>query len=577
MNVLSREAAASLYRLWRDEVTDPALSRELAEIEGDADAIYDRFFAELAFGTGGLRGKLGAGSRRMNLYTVAKATRGLAAYIKKSGLPRRVAIAYDSRINSKLFADVAANILTSEKIFVCLYPRLMPTPALSYAVRTLGCGAGIVMTASHNPAVYNGYKVYGPDGCQITLEAARAITEEIEGASYFGDMIGDEAYLSYIGEEVVDGFLADASACVPVGCREAQDLRMVYTPLCGAGKECVTRLLALRGFDCVTVVPSQAEPDGNFPGLPYPNPEMPEALAEGLALCRKTNADLLLATDPDCDRVGIAVRDGDDYTLLTGNECGCVLLAYLLECRKLPAHPVVVKTIVTTDLASEMAKAAGAELREVLTGFKFIGEQIGELEKAGEVSRYLFGFEESCGYLCGTYVRDKDGVSASLLICEAARYYKAKGMTLCDKLRALCEQFGYHAASLTSLTLEGSDGIERMGAIMQKLRANPPEELCGRGLEVVEDYKLGVRRVHDAHRVHDPHRIHENESHTEEKLTLPVSDVLKLRYAGGLSLTARPSGTEPKMKFYIAVAEQSEEASREMLSAAGDALANLVK
>ncbi len=563
MQILSREAAVSLYTTWCDTVTDPALASELADIAGDGDAIYDRFFSELEFGTGGLRGKLGAGPRRMNIHTVARATRGLAAYVKKSSGAPSVAIAYDSRINSQLFAETAARILSSEGIRVHLYPRLMPTPALSYAVRALGCDAGIVITASHNPAVYNGYKVYGPDGCQITLEAARAITAEIEAADYFGEIKGSEANISYIGEDVVEDFIRGASAGVPAG--GEGELALVYTPLCGAGMECVTRVLALRGFDKLTTVPSQSAPDGNFPGLPYPNPEMPEALAEGLVLCRKLGADLLLATDPDCDRVGIAVKDGADYTLLTGNECGCVLLAYLLERRAelgtLPENPVIIKTIVTTDMASAMAKAYGAELREVLTGFKFIGEQIGELEAKGEEGRYLFGFEESYGYLCSSYVRDKDGVSASLLICEAARYYKAKGMTLLDKLRELYGSFGFHAARLESVTLEGSDGIEKMNAIMKTLRENTPETLCGRTLEAVEDYKLGIRRDHGK----------------EEKLTLPASDVLKLRYEGDLTLTARPSGTEPKLKFYIAAAEASETVSRAIIDDALAAILAMIK
>ena len=563
MQILTREAALSLYESWRTAVTDSALAAELAEIEGDEAAIYDRFFAELEFGTGGLRGKLGAGPRRMNIHTVARATRGLAAYVIKSGVSPSVAIAYDSRINSQLFAETAAKILSEAGIRVHLYPRLMPTPALSYAVRALGCGAGIVITASHNPAVYNGYKVYGPDGCQITLEAARAITAEIAEADYFGNICGEDINIEYIGEDVVEDFIRGASACVPAG--GEGELAVIYTPLCGAGMECVTRALALRGFADVTTVSSQSKPDGNFPGLPYPNPEMPEALAEGLALCRKKGADLLLATDPDCDRVGIAVKDGGDYTLLTGNECGCVLLAYLMERRAelgtLPEKPVIIKTIVTTDMAAAMAKAYGAELREVLTGFKFIGEQIGELETKGEEDRYLFGFEESYGYLCDSYVRDKDGVSASLLICEAARYYKAKGMTLLDKLHELHARFGCHAAKLESVTLEGSDGIEKMNAIMKNLRENTPATICGRALEAVEDYKFGVRRVHGK----------------EEKLTLPASDVLKLRYEGDLTLTARPSGTEPKLKFYIAAAEASEAASRAMMDAALEIVLAMVK
>ena len=479
--------ALNTYRRWLARVEDDALRAELSALDEvrDAAQIEDRFYRDLAFGTGGLRGVLGAGTNRMNVYVVRRATQGLAAYLKAAGLPLRCAIAYDSRIGSARFARETARVLAANGVTAYLYPRLEPTPALSWAVRYYGCGAGVCVTASHNPAAYNGYKVYGPDGCQITLETADAVSKHIGAADHF------------------DG-----------------------VRLCG--RECVTKILRRIGVTDVTLVPEQAWPDGSFPTCPYPNPEERAALEHGLALARETRADLLLGTDPDCDRMGAAVPDGGDYRLLTGNEMGVLLLDYLCRRRSengtMPARPVAVTTIVSTDMADAVAAHYGVELRRTLTGFKFIGEQIGELERAGETERYLFGFEESYGYLSGPHVRDKDAVNAALLCCEMAAWYRAQGMTLAQAMDALYEKFGYYRNELQSVVLPGEDGMERMSAILTALRAAPPHTLAGERVTRVRDYLGGLD-------------------------SLPASDVLELRTAH-VKVIVRPSGTEPKLKLY---------------------------
>ena len=450
---------------------------------------------------------LGAGTNRMNVYVVRRATQGLAAYLKAAGLPLRCAIAYDSRIGSARFARETARVLAANGVTAYLYPRLEPTPALSWAVRYYGCGAGVCVTASHNPAAYNGYKVYGPDGCQITLETADAVSKHIGAADHFdgvrlcgfADALADGT-IRMIGEDCLEAFL-DAVERRSVWDGDRSALRVVYTPLNGTGRECVTKILRRIGVTDVTLVPEQAWPDGSFPTCPYPNPEERAALERGLALARKTRADLLLGTDPDCDRTGAAVPDGEDYRLLTGNEMGVLLLAYLCRRRSengtMPARPVAVTTIVSTDMADAVAAHYGVELRRTLTGFKFIGEQIGELEKAGETERYLFGFEESYGYLSGPHVRDKD---------------------------ALYEKFGYYRNELQSVVLPGEDGMERMSAILTALRAAPPHTLAGEHVARVRDYLGGLDG-------------------------LPASDVLELRTAH-VKVIVRPSGTEPKLKLY---------------------------
>ena len=433
------EQAEKSWEEWRSQrLEDPDLTRELEEIQGDQEAVEDRFYRELEFGTGGLRGVIGAGTNRMNIYTVAKATQGYADYLNAREQAPSVSIAYDSRIKSDLFARTAAEVFAANGIKVHIYHELMPTPALSFAVRYLGCSGGVVVTASHNPSKYNGYKVYGSDGCQITTKAAKEILDYIGRVDIFCgvkkrnfDEARREGIISYIGQETVDAYIQAVSSQSLSG-KDEEDLRVrkemtiVYTPLNGTGRYCVTRTLKENGFENIVVVKEQEYPDGNFPTCPYPNPEIREAMALGISWAEKTGSDLLLATDPDCDRVGIAVKTGGRFELLSGNEVGLLLLDYICRRRialgRMPKQPVAVKTIVTIDLAKKIAARYGVEMREVLTGFKFIGEQIGLLEAQGQADRFILGFEESYGYLSGVYVRDKDGVAASLLICEMAAY-----------------------------------------------------------------------------------------------------------------------------------------------------------
>lgn len=543
---MSKEAMDALarYEAWRSRpLEDGDLIRELEEIAGDSAAITDRFYRELEFGTGGLRGVIGAGTNRMNIYTVRKATRGLAAYLLEQEEAPSVAIAYDSRIKSERFARESAAVLAASGVSAWLYPELMPTPSLSFAVRELHCSAGICITASHNPAKYNGYKVYGADGCQITLAAAEAILAKISAADPFrGPVCGFEEGLAagrirWIPDSVRESFLdcVQAQSVYPL----KAPLSVVYTPLNGAGRRCVTEILRRIGVEQVTVVPEQEMPDGNFTTCPYPNPEIREALQVGLELCERVRPDLLLATDPDCDRVGVAVGTPGGFRLLTGNEVGVMLLDYIARSRlaagTMPRRPVAVKTIVTTDMAEGVAAEYGIELRNVLTGFKFIGEQIGLLEKEGGAGRYIFGFEESYGYLSGAYVRDKDAVNASMLICEMAADCKARGITLADYLDALYQKHGYYHNRLLSFTLEGMDGMRKMKALMERLRAEPPKELGGRAVTGYADYLASLRRDGEETAV----------------LTLPKSNVLEFRTENGGKLVVRPSGTEPKIKAYI--------------------------
>lgn len=516
----------------------PELRRELESIAQDDVRISDRFYRQLEFGTGGLRGVLGAGTNRMNVYTVGKATQGLAEYILAlPGAKKQVAIAHDSRINSRLFAVRTGCVLAANGITAYLYPRLEPTPVLSWAVRALGCDAGVCITASHNPAKYNGYKVYGPDGCQITVEAAKAIQQAIDKVDCFADVraIPEEearscGLLRDTPEAVLDGFV-DAVYAQRLPVRDdLPPLKVVYTPLNGAGLECVKRILDKIGVTDVTVVPEQEKPDGNFPTCPYPNPEIREALERGIALCEQVGPDLLLATDPDCDRVGIAVKNGGEYQLLTGNEVGVLLLDFICRVRlragNMPEKPVAVSTIVSTDMADAVAEKYGVELRRTLTGFKFIGEQIGLLERQGQADRYIFGFEESYGYLSGPHVRDKDGVNAAMLICQMAQDYKSKGKNLAQAMEELYREFGCYQNSLHSFAFEGQAGFAQMQNIMRTLRSVTPKEIGGHAVERVVDYAPGVS-------------------------SLPKADVLEFRLAGGAKVMVRPSGTEPKMKLYL--------------------------
>ena len=504
------------------------------------EQVEDAFYRDLAFGTGGLRGVIGTGTNRMNVYTVAKASQGLADYLKKQSSQPSVAIGYDSRIKSDVFARVAAGVFAANGIRVHIWPKLMPVPTVSFAVRRLEADAGIMITASHNPSKYNGYKVYGSDGCQITTQAAAQVLAEIEKLDIFEDVRrGDFAaflkkgQIFYISEEVYTAFVEHVKAqSVLFGDTVDKNTAIVYSPLNGAGKEPVLRTLREMGYTNVTVVAEQAEPDGNFPTCPYPNPEIREAMELGLRYARQNNADLLLATDPDCDRVGIAVKnEKGEYVLLSGNETGILLLDYICAQRtkhgKMPQHPVMVKTIVTMDLAERIAAHYGLETRNVLTGFKFIGEQIGLLEKQGQENRYVFGFEESYGYLTGTYVRDKDGVDGAYMICEMFSYYATRGIRLTDKLQELYKEYGYCRNTLHSYQFEGSAGFAKMQEIMAAFRRGI-SSFGGRKVEKLLDYSQGLEG-------------------------LPKSDVLKFLLEGGCSLVVRPSGTEPKLKLYLSV------------------------
>ena len=530
----------------QQDLDDPDLKEELLAVKDQPEEINDRFYRDLEFGTGGLRGVIGAGTNRMNVYTVRKATQGLANYLLKhaEGKPQSVAIAHDSRNKGVLFSQQSAAVLAANGIKAYLYPQLMPTPSLSYAVRHLKCDAGICVTASHNPAKYNGYKAYGSDGCQVTAEMADGIMAEINALDIFADVKKmdfqegvDKGLIEYIGEETVSAFLDDVYKESLID--DASNLKLVYTPLNGSGKMCVTRILDRIGVKDVTVVPEQSEPDGNFPTCPYPNPEIREALQKGLELCDKLQPDLLLATDPDCDRVGIAVNQGGEFVLMTGNEVGILLLDFIAKVKKeqgkLPAHPVAVTTIVSTDMVDPIAKDYGVELRRCLTGFKYIGDIIAELEeKEGNADSYLLGFEESYGYLSGGYVRDKDAVDGSMLICEMASYYKRQDKTLLDVMNGLYEKYGYYKNDLCNFGFEGEDGMKTMNNIMDTLRKNPPAEIAGAKVIGRSDYLESVAY-----------------GDKEGVIDLPKSNVLEYRMENGCKLIVRPSGTEPKIKIYL--------------------------
>lgn len=541
-----------LYEQWLVNATeDSDLVEELESIKGDEEAIYDRFYRELEFGTAGLRGVLGAGTNRMNIYVIRYATQGLANYLNKNYENPSVAIAGDSRIKSDVFTREAARVLAGNGIKAYIAKELQPTPVVSFCVRELKCQAGIMVTASHNPAKYNGYKCYGSDGCQMTDDNANAVYSEIQRIDIFKDicLVDFEDGLAsgkieYIKDSVYDSYIENVKKqSVNAGACENSGLKVVYTPLNGAGNKLVRRVLSEIGIEDVTVVKEQEMPDGNFTTCPYPNPEIQQALQLGLDLCEKTGADLLLATDPDSDRVGIAVKLADgSYRLMTGNETGIMLTNYILSCRKamnnLPENPFVVKTIVTTELIQRICDKYGCELRNVLTGFKYIGEQILRLEEKGEENRYIFGFEESYGYLAGTYVRDKDAVVASMLICEMAAYYRKQGKSLNEVITQLYKEFGYYKNKTVSFEFEGASGLAKMNGIMSALRENTAvSEIAGRKIEVINDYKLSTRT--------------DKATNTVETINLPKSNVIAYMFNDGCSITVRPSGTEPKIKLYI--------------------------
>ena len=554
-------AVKASFDEWRSaKLLDEDLTAELEAMKDDEKRITDAFFKDLEFGTGGLRGVIGAGTNRMNVHTVAKASQGYSDYLNENFESPSVAIAHDSRNKGVLFSETAASVFAANGIKVYMYSELMPTPSLSFAVRYLGLSGGIVVTASHNPSKYNGYKVYGPDGCQITTQGAKAVGAKIRNVDTFNGvrtMPLEEAeakgLFSYISEDVVTAFInAVSSESLLKDGDGDKALKLVYTPLNGAGLKCVTRCLKENGYTEIHVVAEQAAPDGNFPTCPYPNPEIREALELGLRDLEATGSDILIATDPDSDRVGIALKKPQGgYRLFSGNETGMLLLDYIakrrLETGTMPENPVAVKTIVTTDMASAIAKDYGIELREVLTGFKYIGEQIGLLEKEGHSERYIFGFEESYGYLTGSYVRDKDAVDGAMMIADMAAYYKKRGLTLIDVLNSLYEKYGYRLNTLYSFEFEGAEGFLRMKTIMEDVRKDTPSSFIGERVVTANDYKASVS-VTDG---------------VESKIDLPVSDVLKYITEGGTSIVIRPSGTEPKLKVYLSVKGEDEKAARE--------------
>lgn len=567
----NRDVRAELER-WIANVSDEELAAELAEMKkaadaGDDSAAVDAFFQDLAFGTAGLRGTLGAGTNRMNIYTVGRATQGFADYLNANFENPSVAIARDSRNKGELFVRVTASILAANGIVAHVYPKISPVPTLSFAVRDLGCSGGICMTASHNPAAYNGYKAYGPDGCQITSEAAKAISASIANTDAFSGvktMGFDEAVASGMVKWIDDAVLEryyDAVLSKSVSSLSAEQvaeapLKLVYTPLNGTGLIPVTTVLERAGITDITVVPEQREPNGDFPTCPYPNPEIREAMQKGIDLCEEVHPDLLLATDPDADRVGVACKDGDDYTLLTGNEMGVLLLDYIArtrsECGEDLSDKVAVTTIVSSAMVDALAAEYGFELRRCLTGFKYIGDIITELSDAGQVDRFIFGFEESYGYLSGDHVRDKDAVNASLLICQMAQDYKLRGMNLAQAMRALYEKHGWWLNRTASVSFPGAAGAETMRGIMAKLREQAPSELAGRAVEAVVDYEGGVNG-------------------------LPSANVVEFDVEGGNKVIVRPSGTEPKIKLYVFAKDADRAAADALLDALEAAGRELLK
>ena len=539
------------YARWlRYELEDKDLKPELVSVQGDEEAVRDRFAVSLKFGTAGLRGVIGAGTNRMNIYVVRQATQGLANWVKTQGGTQTVAISYDSRIKSDVFAKAAAEVLAANGVKVRIYEHLMPVPALSFATRYYNCNAGIMVTASHNPAKYNGYKAYGPDGCQMTDEAADVVYAEIQktdvltGAKVMPfEQAMEQGLIEYVGEDCCEAlYQAIESRSVRPGLCKTAGLKLVYSPLNGSGLVPVTRVLGDIGVTDVTIVPEQKDPDGNFPTCPYPNPEIYEALRLGLELAEKNGADLMLATDPDADRVGIAVRCKDgSYQLLTGNEVGVLLLDYICTARKengtMPQNPVCAKSIVSTPLADVVAAAHGVECRNVLTGFKWIGDQIAQMEAKGEQERFIFGFEESYGYLAGSYVRDKDAVVASMLICEMAAYYRSQGSSIKEELDRIYATYGRYLNTVDSFEFPGLSGMDKMAEIMNGLRQNPPAAIGEYKVLKIADYKAQT--------------ITDLQSGETVSTGLPAANVLIYSLEGGNTVVVRPSGTEPKIKTYF--------------------------
>lgn len=519
------------YLYWKENIKDRELLKELESLS--ESEIEDAFYRDLAFGTGGLRGTLGVGTNRMNVYVVAKASQGLANYINKHYANPSVAIGYDTRIKSDVFSKVAAEVFSQNGIKVYIYNEALPVPTLSFATRKLKCSAGVMITASHNPSKYNGYKVYGDDGCQITTEAAKEILEEIEKIDEFKVIrkpFENNELISFIDNSILDSFIEEVkNQSFLYGDEINKDINVIYTPLNGTGFKPVTRVLRELGYNNIITVKEQEKPDGYFPTCPYPNPEIKEALTLGIKCAKENNADILIATDPDSDRVGVAIKVSDDFKILSGNDVGVLLFNYICEQKikhnKMPKSPVLIKTIVSTDLADRIADKYGIQTINVLTGYKFIGEQIGVLEKNNRLDDFVFSFEESDGYLSGSYVRDKDGVNGACLVCEMYAYYKTRNVTLLDKLEEIYKEFGYYTTSLNSYEFPGSTGFNKMQTIMKSLREKPLEEIANQKIIKQLDYLKGID-------------------------SLPKSDVMKYFFENG-SLVIRPSGTEPKLKAYI--------------------------
>lgn len=551
----------ALYNEWLEKAdADPDLKVELKKIKGNDDEILDRFYRSLEFGTAGLRGVIGAGTNRMNVYTVGRATQGLADYLNDNYDSPSVAIGYDSRIKSDYFSRESAEILAANGIKVYIYDELEPTPCLSYAVRKLKASGGIIITASHNPAKYNGYKCYNSKGYQMTDDEAAQTYEYIKKVDYFTgikkvdfDSALSDGKIEYIGEKLIESFLDEVQKqCLNSDIVRKADLKVIYTPLNGTGNKPVRKILDRIGVKNVYVVPEQEKPDGNFPTCPFPNPEIKQVFELGLEMNKKIGADILLATDPDCDRVGIAVpNDSGKLVLMSGNEVGAMLLNYILSQKKekglLSDNSIAVKSFVSTDLAEVIAKKYNCKFKNLLTGFKYIGELVTNLEAEGRASDFVMGFEESYGYLAGTHARDKDAVVASMLICEMAAYYKTKNMNLVDVMESLYEEFGFYANVVESYTFEGASGMEKMASIMDGLRANAPSKIAGYDVVSVSDYEASKTVFANGR--------------ADEKIELPKSNVLAYGLTDGNKLIVRPSGTEPKIKAYItAVGKSREEA-----------------
>lgn len=565
-----------LYEFWLENTKDDAeTQKELLAIKDNPDETLDRFYKNLEFGTAGLRGILGAGTNRMNIYTVTQATQGLADYLNSKGDGASVAIGYDSRINSDVFSQRCAQVLAANGIKVYLFPKLMPTPLLSYAVRRLKCQSGIVITASHNPSEYNGYKCYDPSGYQMTDNAAHETYSFIQKVDMFSDVKSmpfeqavKNGLIEYISDEIVEEFysLVLEKSINPEIIRNS-DIKIIYTPLNGTGNIPVRTVLERAGFKNVSVVKEQEMPDGNFPTCPYPNPEIKQVFECGLEMTKSEKADLLLATDPDCDRIGIAVLHNNEYTLLSGNDVGVLFAEYMLSARKakgtLPDRTLMTKSFVSTSLINKVAEKYGCTVVDVLTGFKYVGEFISNLEKTGDEHRFIMGFEESYGYLIGTHARDKDGVAASLMVCEMAAYYKSQGKTLVDALDSIYAEFGIYVNSLHNFAFKGASGMAKMAQIMSETRADPPKELAGLKVAKIHDFEAGT--------------ITDTQNGETQKIKLPRSNILAYDMCNGNFAIVRPSGTEPKIKVYITGCGKTKTEAQAIADALGNAMKKLLK